>query len=114
MPTKVKYPKGWKYFSYWIRFFRAKGRCECTSECGLHLNGRCTEIHGNNAQYANGVICLTVMHLCKCNPICMNERHVKAACQRCHLRVDVPLHMKNSRDTRARKRLERQPQLEIK
>lgn len=113
MPTKKEYPAGWKYFSAWIRFVRADGRCECIGECGLHTSQyggrRCREIHGKKALYARGDVVLTTMHLCDCAPPCLNEKHVKAACQRCHLRVDVPLHVKNSRETRAKKRLERQP-----
>jgi hypothetical protein len=55
---------------------------------------------------------LTVAHLCKCDPLCKNPEHVKAMCQRCHLRVDTPLHVKHSAATRMRKK-ERAGQLRI-
>jgi hypothetical protein len=86
------YPPGWKAFSDTIRFGRANGQCECTGECGLHKRftggRRCIERHGQKAHFAKGRVILTVAHLCKCSPICMNPDHVKAMCQRCHLRVD--------------------------
>lgn len=117
MPTKVKYPNGWKYFSYWIRFFRANGQCECVGECGLHKTTpgprRCSERNGHFGEWAKGTVVLTVAHLCKCDPPCMIESHVKAMCNRCHLRVDVEQHVANSRDTRAKKRLAKQPVLEM-
>lgn len=53
---------------------------------------RCTERHGQKANYARGLIRLTVAHLCHCIPLCINPTHVKAMCQRCHLRTDRWLH----------------------
>ena len=99
----------WEEFSRRIRFERAKGQCECEGECGLHDGKdlffpkahRCEERHGMNAKYALGVIVLTVAHLnrvggiCACSPPCAKEDHVKAMCQRCHLRYDVELHLAN-------------------
>lgn len=41
---------------------------------------------------------LTVAHLnatggvCDCDPLCIVPSHVKAMCQRCHLRYDMPRH----------------------
>ena len=93
------YPPGWQKFSAYIRYIRANGRCECTGECGLHQNDnkirRCIERNHEPAVYANGKVILTVMHLCNCSPICLNPAHVKAACQRCHLRRDRFLHAKH-------------------
>jgi hypothetical protein len=93
------YPLGWKDFSAEIRFQRARGRCECSGQCGLHsgypTKKRCTEQHGKKAHYAKGLVRLTVAHLCSCDPICMNPNHVIAACQRCHLRIDRFRHAKN-------------------
>ena len=49
---------------------------------------------------------LTVAHLnghdgpCRCSPLCADPAHLKAMCQRCHLRYDGPLHVKNTRETR--------------
>jgi len=93
----TKYPPNWKAFSYPIRFARAQGRCECTGECGMHSPNpsprRCTERHGQPAQWAKGKVTLTVAHLCDCDPPCATPSHVKAMCQRCHLRTDLQLHI---------------------
>lgn len=93
------YPANWHAFSAQIRFGRARGRCECTGQCGLHqgrpILRRCTERHGEKARYAKGIIRLTVAHLCQCDPLCLNPGHVIAACQRCHLRIDRFRHARN-------------------
>ena len=53
---------------------------------------------------------LTVAHLnadggpCQCEPHCGEPSHLKAMCQRCHLRYDHVRHVRNARNTR-RKRL---------
>lgn len=100
------YPPDWKEISHRIRFERAKGRCECTGECGLHKTApgprRCTEINGRLAKWARGKVMLTTAHLCKCDPLCGNEDHLKAMCNRCHLRVDMPHHRKHRLDNRRR------------
>lgn len=97
MPADMKrYGKGWPAFSLSIRRDRAANRCECTGECGLHSTPpgprRCTEVNGQQAEYAKGMVVLTTAHLCGCDPPCMIPEHVKAMCNRCHLRVDVDLH----------------------
>ena len=126
MPTKQQYPEGWDGFSARIRFGRAGRRCECEGECGLHQakglgdrgdqglapnrlplipsRRRCSEQHGALAEFAAGHVVLTVAHLCKCSPPCAIPEHVKAMCQRCHLRIDVELHVKHAASTRMRKK----------
>lgn len=103
------YPADWPAFSKRIRFERAKGQCECEGECGLH-NGtdlfhpaatRCIEMNGQRAKFARGHIVLTVAHLnakggpCQCLPLCAIDDHVKAMCNRCHLRYDSDRHVEN-------------------
>lgn len=86
------YPDGWVIFTLTIKVVRAGGRCECTGECGLHGGAnhvsRCIEKHGEKAHFAKGLVVLTTAHLCNCLPICKEPNHVRAMCQRCHLRVD--------------------------
>jgi hypothetical protein len=48
-------------------------------------------------------VVFTTAHLCDCRPLCGNLLHLKAMCQRCHLRVDQPLHTENARRTREAK-----------
>ena len=105
MPADMSlYPPNWESFSAYIRFGRAAGRCECEGECGLHKTTpgprRCSERHGHAAKWARGKIILTVAHLCTCDPLCAFDDHVKAMCQRCHLRVDSDLHVRNSKKKR--------------
>jgi len=98
------YPPNWKWLSNFIRFERAKGRCECEGECGLHRTHpgprRCMELHGHAAKWARGKIVLTTAHLCECNPLCGDESHLKAMCNRCHIRVDIELHVRHARAKR--------------
>jgi hypothetical protein len=99
-----KYPKNWKAISAEIRE-RAGGQCECTGECGLHRTTggprRCVERHGEPAKWARGKVILTTAHLCH-NPACRIRKHLKAMCQRCHLRYDVKLHTQHRRERRER------------
>ena len=103
---KPTYPQGWQAFSRMIRFERAQGQCECTGLglCGLHCTHpgprRCVERDGQPAIWAKGTIILTVAHVCLCEPLCMEESHCLACCNRCHLRIDIPLHMKHAAETR--------------
>ncbi len=111
---RKKYPANWEAFSVRIRFGRAGGRCECEGECRLHRTTpgprRCTETNGKPAQWAKGKVILTVAHLnnaggpCRCEPRCAIEGHVKAMCQRCHLRYDRDRHAANAREGRDRGR----------
>ena len=110
MPTKRAYPVGWKATSFRIRMVRAEGRCECVGECGLHQTHpgprRCEERHGFPAKWAKGRVILTTAHLngpdgpCRCDPLCALDAHLKAMCNRCHLRYDVPFHVANAHATR--------------
>lgn len=106
---RAKYPANWEEFSRRIRFERAQSQCECAGECGLHdgrdlffpIAKRCEERHGSPAKWASGTVILTVAHLnradgpCQCEPLCAIDNHVKAMCQRCHLRYDIDRHVEN-------------------
>lgn len=90
-----RYPADWRAISARIRFDRAKSRCECTGQCGLHRGRRCEEYHGEPALWANGTIVLTVAHLDHAPENCADD-NLLAMCQRCHLRYDIQ-HHKTSR-----------------
>lgn len=97
MPVDIRnYGPTWRGFSDFIRFTRARGRCECLGQCGLHqpnpTTRRCSEEHGKPAHWARGLIILNTAHMCNCSPPCTNPAHVFAACQRCHLRYDAFKH----------------------
>jgi hypothetical protein len=97
------YPAHWKTLSRKIRYERAKGRCECEGECGLHRTHpgprRCEEMDQQAAKWAKGTVVLTVAHLCR-DSTCDDETHLKAMCNRCHLRYDVKQHVTNAYQTR--------------
>lgn len=105
---RARYPQDWMQVSWELRTARAHGQCECVGECGLHRTHpgprRCTERNGEPAQWAKGRIMLTVAHLCTCEPLCQEPSHLKAMCQRCHLRVDRVLHAQHAAETRRRQR----------
>lgn len=101
-----KYPDDWKVISKFVRIDRAKNQCECIGECGLHKDHlgtrRCSEINGQQAKYALGKIVLTTAHLCH-DTHCRDLRHLRAMCQRCHLRYDADLHREHAKKTREMK-----------
>lgn len=104
--NKGRYPTDWKIVSLAIRR-RSGGRCECEGECGLHRTNpghrRCVEQHNTPAKWAKGKIVLTVAHLDHTPENC-DPSNLKAMCQRCHLRYDHDHHMKNSRETRRKRK----------
>lgn len=99
---RLRYPSDWKVISARIRA-RSGGQCECEGECGLHRTTpgprRCIERHGEAAKWAKGRIVLTVAHLDHQPENCADE-NLKAMCQRCHLRYDVPHHQRTAAATR--------------
>lgn len=110
------YPITWPAFSLMIRQERAGRQCECTGECGLHGPSlfkpgprRCVERDGEPAKWAKGKVMLTVAHLnakdgpCRCSPLCARPDHVRAFCQRCHLRYDQERHIQNATRSREEK-----------
>ena len=99
MPVKdaKAYGPGWKEFSLRIRFERAAGRCEFI----MTAAGRCPKRHGDVLP-SGGKIVLTVAHLCH-DPACRREDHIKAMCNRCHLRYDRHLHAEHAAASRRKK-----------
>lgn len=98
MPVdQKKYPKNWKAISEEVRK-RSGGQCECTGECGLHRTTggprRCVERNGETAKWAKGKVVLTTAHMCH-DARCSKRHHLKAMCQRCHNRYDVPFRKLN-------------------
>ena len=93
--NKGLYPAYWKYLSYWIRYFRAQGQCECKGECGKEHNlGRCTRLN----KKLGGHAVLTVGHMDH-NPMNNTEKNLRAWCEGCHNRYDVPHRRETRRKT---------------
>ncbi len=99
--NRAHYPDGWETISREIRFGRAEGRCECLGECGAGNHVECGEQHGARSVRSRGRVVLTVAHLCHVTT-CEKRSHMKAMCQRCHLRYDRFHHQHNAAATRRR------------
>jgi 5-methylcytosine-specific restriction endonuclease McrA len=77
--NKARYPRDWKLRSRFVRFYRAKNRCEW---CGAE-NGKPHPITGNR-------VVLTVAHVFDERPEAASLFNLAALCQRCHNRHDAP------------------------
>jgi 5-methylcytosine-specific restriction endonuclease McrA len=96
--NKSKYPKNWDEISRNIRFERANSKCEfCGAVNYSYVNRLTREICTSGEDNAIEII-LTVAHLDH-NPENCNEDNLKALCQRCHNRYDIP-HRKKTRKKR--------------
>jgi hypothetical protein len=115
------YPANWPSFSLHIRHGRARDRCECRGECGTDHGGRCRAINGQRKFYTVGgsvifsTVWLSTGHLwkdaCSCEERCAIASHVKAFCQRCHLKFDVEMRVEHARATRQARKDARRPLL---
>lgn len=137
MPVKDQsiYPPYWKQFSLYIRTERSSGKCEECGIANYWLKV-VYKLRNGFGGIMDGVveklddpllkgsqilrttkIVLTVAHLdaegdvCRCQDrtglLCANPNHVKAMCQRCHNRYDVPKRRENRMATAALKNDER-------
>jgi len=77
--NKARYPRDWKLRSRFVRFYRAKNRCEW---CGAE-NGKPHPITGSR-------VVLTVAHVFDERPEAASLLNLAALCQRCHNRHDAP------------------------
>jgi len=76
--NKGRYPKDWKLRSKFIRYYRAKNKCEW---CGAE-NYKPHPITGSK-------VILTVAHIYDHRPEVSNLLNLAALCQRCHNRHDA-------------------------
>ena len=77
--NKKRYPADWKLRSRFIRFYRARNRCEwCSAE-----NYQPHPVTGSK-------VILTVAHVYDDRPEAASLLNLAALCQRCHNRHDAP------------------------
>lgn len=97
-----RYPREWPTISHYIRFERAKGRCECRGECGAkpHEDGRCEARNGQPHPLTGSRVVLTVAHKDH-TPENVDPTNLRAYCQRCHLAYDAEQHKAQASHTRA-------------
>ena len=84
-----RYPRDWKLRSRFVRFHRARNRCEW---CGA-ANYEAHPVTGSR-------VVLTVAHVYDHRPEAASLLNLAALCQRCHLTLDGPTHKRNARETR--------------
>lgn len=110
---RARYPEDWDEMTAWIRG-RAGDRCECIGECGrdhaadpsaeqgvgelFHVE-RCGELNWTPAKTFAGRVVLTVAHLDH-QPENSDPANLRAFCQGCHNRYDVPHRTANRRRRR--------------
>ena len=90
--NKARYPSDWKLRSRFVRFFRARNRCEW---CGAE-NGKPHPATGSK-------VVLTAAHVFDHRPEAASLLNLAALCQKCHLTHDAKHHAKNARETRRAK-----------
>lgn len=94
--NKLRYPKDWALRSRFIRFYRAKNKCEW---CGAE-NGKPNPATGSK-------VVLTVAHIFDHRPEAASLLNLAALCQKCHNGYDARMRSKNRKQTllSARKQL---------
>lgn len=105
MPIKPEnrhlYPPNWRQISHYIRFVRAKGRCE---SCGVP--------HGQRRLLTpnHGPVILATAHLDQ-DPTNNDHSNLRSLCQECHLAHDRKDNARRARWTRIVRRWLSQPTL---
>ena len=91
----------WRALSHYIRFRRAKGRCE-----------NCHVLHGQRRMFTenHGPVILATAHLDH-DPTNNKHSNLRSLCQECHLAHDRADNARRAQLTRFLKRLFRQPTL---
>lgn len=76
--NRARYPKDWRLRSHFVRFIRARGRCEW---CGAENH----KPHPKTGAY----VVLTCAHVHDHRPEAASLLNLAALCQRCHNRHDA-------------------------
>lgn len=100
--NRDRYPADWKLRSFFVRFVRARGRCERV-RVGPRVLG-CGAVHGEPHPDTGSKVILTTAHVFESSPEASSLLNLAAWCQRCHLRHDAAIHKANrqrSREARA-------------
>ena len=84
--NRARYPKDWKLRSRFVRFVRARGRCEW-----------CAAVHGEPHPITGSIVVLTTAHVHDDRPEASSLLNLAALCQLCHLRHDAKHHAANAR-----------------
>lgn len=103
MPTDWKrYPKDWKEIAKACKD-KAGWQCE---RCGVKHGA--TRVGSNGKEYK---VIMTTAHIGPTKHNKMDVDNLECLCQRCHLKEDREDHIHNAKQTRKRKKLQKQPLL---
>lgn len=91
---KKRYPKDWKIRSRFVRFVRAKGRCEW-----------CGAVHGEPHPVTGSKVVLTTAHVHDHRPEAASLLNLAALCQRCHNRHDAVMRRKGIQERRHKRQV---------
>ena len=86
---KNRYPKDWKLRSRFVRFIRAKGKCEW---CGVE--------HGKPHPVTGSMVVLTAAHVFDDRPEASNLLNLAALCQKCHNSHDMAARRAGTKERR--------------
>jgi 5-methylcytosine-specific restriction endonuclease McrA len=92
---KARYPKDWKLRSRFVRFFRARNRCEW---CGAK-NHEPHPVTGSK-------VVLTTAHVFDHRPEAASLLNLAALCQRCHNRHDAKMRRANAAARKSESQME--------
>ena len=85
--NRARYPKDWKTRSRFVRFVRARGRCEW---CGAE--------HGKAHPVTGSIVILTTAHIFDDRPEASGLLNLAALCQKCHNGHDAEARRRGIRD----------------
>lgn len=80
--NRGRYPADWALRSRFVRFVRARGRCEV-------WQGGCGAVHGAPHPITGAIVVLTTAHVYDDRPEASGLLNLAAWCQRCHNRHDA-------------------------
>ena len=82
--NRSRYPKDWKLRSRFVRFIRARNRCEW-----------CAAFNHTPHPETGSRVVLTTAHIYDHRPEAASLLNLAALCQRCHNQHDAPLRRRN-------------------
>lgn len=96
---RALYPKDWKQIVAAVAE-RSGGQCECSGECGVDHEGRCSAVNYEAHPVTGSKVVLTTAHLDH-DPTGRDLLRLRHMCQRCHLRYDRDHHAETRRSRKA-------------
>jgi len=87
--NRDRYPRDWALRSRFVRFVRARGRCEW-----------CSAAHGEPHPITGSKVVLTTAHVFDDRPEASSLLNLAALCQRCHNRHDAKARRAGTRERR--------------